>query len=84
MTEEKPTWDEVAEEIFVEHHAAWQRLAQLDTAVEFPDAQLGRIKDQIIILQRRVDDLEYLLELIRNGDPGVENMPAWKETMGES
>lgn len=31
----------------------------------------------------RIEQLEALLEEIRNGDPTVEDMPLWKEVMGK-
>jgi hypothetical protein len=42
----------------------------------------NELEEQVKGQQKYINDLEYLIELIRNGDPGIENMPFYKKLFG--
>jgi hypothetical protein len=42
----------------------------------------NELEEKVNRQQKYINDLEYLIELIRNGDPGIENIPFYKKLFG--
>lgn len=65
-----------------------KRIVELEAEVaelqQTADSLAHSWRVEVEAAEARITELEWLLEEIRNGDPGVENMPRWKRVMGES
>lgn len=77
--------EQVIEELTEANANQRERILELEATVSRQCDYLegmAELNAEAVALRQRVNALEILLEEIRNGDPGVENMPKWKALFG--